>query len=78
VQKIINNSKKNGTHFLAVLMLVDAQMQHGAHCPMMHIPGFTGSHWMLQLGEFSHHTVPAAAMVIEFGWTTKTSAKQNF
>jgi len=30
---------------------VDAAALLGVHCPLEHIQGFTGSHWMLQSGK---------------------------
>jgi hypothetical protein len=41
--------------------LVDAPEQYRQHCPMRHVQGYTGSHWMLPLGNYSLRIAPAAA-----------------
>ena len=53
----------------------DAAVQHGAHCPMEHIQGFTGSHWMPPLGKCLCNIAPAAAMVNKFVETTQSTNK---
>jgi hypothetical protein len=50
-----------------------AAVQRGAHRPMEHIQGFTGSHWMPPLGKCLCHIASAAAMVNEFVETTQSS-----
>ncbi len=44
----------------------DAPVQCQAHCLMEHIQGFTRSHWMLPLGNYSPRIALADAMVIDF------------
>ena len=56
----------------------DAAVQYGAHRPMVHIPGFTRSHWMPPLGKCSHCIAAAATMVANFGSKHKTLPKNNF
>ncbi len=53
----------------------DAAVRCGAHRPMEHIPGFTGSHWMSPSGECLRRITPAAAMVNEFVETTQNTNK---
>jgi hypothetical protein len=53
----------------------DAAIRRGAHCPMMHIRGFTRSHWMPPSGECLCRIAPAAAMVSEFVETTQNTNK---
>jgi hypothetical protein len=53
----------------------DAAVRRGAHRPMEHIQGFTGSHWMLPLGKRLRRIAPAAAMVNEFVETTQNLNK---
>jgi hypothetical protein len=36
-------------------------VQYKVHCPMQHVQGYSGSHWMLALGNYSLHIAPAAA-----------------
>ena len=50
----------------------DAPVQCGAHLLIEHYQGFTWSHWMLPLGNYSHRIAPAAAMVIDGDNTTNT------
>jgi hypothetical protein len=56
----------------------DAAVQCRTHSLMEHIPGFTRSHWMLQLSKCLHRIAPAAAKVIDFGCKHKSLAKHNF
>ena len=44
----------------------DAAGQRGAHRPIEHVQGFTGSHWMPPLGECLCRIALAAIMVDEF------------
>ena len=45
----------------------NAAVQRRAHCPMKHIQGFTGSHWMPPLVKCLHSCItPVAATVKEF------------
>jgi hypothetical protein len=53
----------------------DAVVQRGTHRPMKHIQGFTGSHCMPPLGEFSHHIAATAAMVEKFVETSQNTNK---
>ena len=53
----------------------NAAVQRGAHCPIEHIQGFTGNHWMVLLGECLCCIAPAAAMVNEFVITTQNTNK---
>ena len=50
---------------------VDTVVQCGVHHPMVHIPGFTRSHWMMPLGECMHRIALVAAMVNKFFENTK-------
>jgi len=45
------------------------------HRPIEHVQGFTGSHWMPQLGKCLRRIAPAAAMVNEFVETTQNTNK---
>jgi hypothetical protein len=56
----------------------DAAVRCRAHCQMEHILGFTRSHWMPPLGEYSHCIAKAAAMVDSFGRNHKTITKNIF
>jgi len=56
----------------------DAAVRRGAHLPIEHIQGFTGSHWMPPSGKYLHRIAPAAAMVNEFVETTQNLTKHNF
>jgi hypothetical protein len=38
-----------------------APKQYRRHCPMRHVQGYSGSHWMPPLGNFSLRIAPAAA-----------------
>jgi hypothetical protein len=53
----------------------NAAVQRGAHCPIEHVQGFTGSHWMPPLVKCSHRIAPAATMVNEFVETTQNTNK---
>jgi hypothetical protein len=41
--------------------LADAPEQYRWHCPMRHFQGYSRSHWMLALGDYSLRIAPAAA-----------------
>ncbi len=41
----------------------DALKQYTWHCPMQHVQGYTGSHWMPPLGNYLLRITPAAARV---------------
>ncbi len=56
----------------------DAAVRHGAHRPIEHDQGFTGSHWMPPLGECLCRIAPAASIVNEFIEKTQTLTKHNF
>jgi hypothetical protein len=56
----------------------DAAVRRGAHRPMKHIWGFTGSHWMQPSGECLRRIAPAATMVDEFVETTQNINKKLF
>jgi hypothetical protein len=53
----------------------DAAVRRGAHLPMEHVQGFTGSQWMPPSGKCLHRIAPAAAMVNEFIETTQNTNK---
>ncbi len=53
----------------------DAAVRRGAHRPIEHVQGFTGSNWMPPLVECSHCIAPTAAMVNEFVETTQNTNK---
>jgi hypothetical protein len=38
-----------------------APEQYRWHCPMRHVQGYSGSHWMLPSGDYSLRIAPAAA-----------------
>jgi hypothetical protein len=38
-----------------------APEQYRWHCPMQHVQGYSGSHWMLPLDDYSLRIAPAAA-----------------
>jgi hypothetical protein len=37
------------------------------HCPMQHVQGYSGSHWMLPSVDYSLHITPTAARVTANG-----------
>jgi len=45
---------------------VDAAVQCRAHCPMVHTPSFTRSHWMPPSGKCLRRIAPLAATVGKF------------
>ncbi len=53
----------------------DVGVRRGAHRPMEHVQGFTGSHWMLPSGKCLRRIAPAATMVNEFFETTQNTNK---
>ncbi len=53
----------------------DAAVRRGVHCPIEHIQGFTGSHWMPPLGMCLRHIASAAAMIDGFVETTLNTTK---
>jgi hypothetical protein len=53
----------------------DAAVQRGENCPMKHIQGYTGSHWMPPSGECQRQIAPAAPMVNKFVETTQNTNK---
>ncbi len=53
----------------------DAAVRRGAHRPIEHVQGFTGSHWMPLSGECLRRIALAAAMVNEFVITTQNTNK---
>ena len=60
------NAGKSTTILMAMAQWYDAGVWRGAHRPIKHIQGFTGSHWMQPLGECLRRIAPTAAMVDEF------------
>jgi hypothetical protein len=50
-----------------------APKRYEAHCPMQHVQGYTGSHWMLPLGDYSLRIAPAAAMATNNKTTMKNT-----
>ncbi len=56
----------------------DAAVGCGAHRPMVHIPGFTRSHWMPPLGKCLRRIAPAATMVKEYIEKTQNTKKNYF
>ena len=74
-QQQINNNEKCGQIAGDFDCHADAVVWRGAHCPMEHIQGFTGSHWMLPLVEWLRSIAPAAAMVNKFEWNTQNTNK---
>jgi len=63
----INDNKKCKSNAGDFDCRADVAVQYGAHRPMVHIPGFTRSHWMPPLGECSHHIAASTAMIDDFG-----------
>ena len=53
----------------------DAAVRRGAHRPIEHIQGFTGSHLMPPSGKCLRRIAPAAAMVNKFVETTQNTHK---
>ena len=53
----------------------NAVVQRGAHHPIEHVQGFTGSHCMPAWGECLHRTALVAAMVNQFIETTQNTNK---
>jgi len=53
----------------------DAAVQHGAHCPIEHVQGFTRSHWMPPSGKCLRHIAPAATTVDKFVENTLNTNK---
>jgi len=71
---------KNEGELLAIptaMVMGDAPVRRGAHCPIEHIPGFTGSHWMPSLGKCLSRITPAAAMVINIVESKQNKTKQT-
>ncbi len=56
----------------------DAAVQRGAHRPMEHVQGFTGSHWMPPSGKCLCRIAPAAAMVNGFVEAAQNTNKTHF
>jgi hypothetical protein len=48
-----------------------APEQYRWHCPMRHVQGYPGNHWMLPLGNYSLHFAPAATRATANKTTTK-------
>ena len=53
----------------------DAAVRRGAHRPIEHVQGFTGSRWMALSGECLRRIAPAATMVNKFVITTQNTTK---
>ena len=53
----------------------NAAVRSGAHRPIEHIQGFTGSHWMPLSGKCLHRIALAAAIVTKFVETTHNTNK---
>jgi len=53
----------------------DAAVRHGAHHPIEHVQGFTGSHWMPPSGKCLRRIALAAAIVNKFVETTQNTNK---
>ena len=58
----------------------NAAVRRGGDCPMEHIRGFTGSHWMSLLVKCLRHITPApaAAMVKQFKSNTENTNNTTF
>jgi hypothetical protein len=56
----------------------DAAVRCGAHCPIEHVKGFTGSHWMPPSGKCLGCNALVAAMVKELLKQHNTLTKHNF
>jgi hypothetical protein len=53
--------------------LADAPEQYRRHCLMRHVQGYSGSHWMPPLGNYSFHIAQGAARAT----ANKTTAKNG-
>jgi hypothetical protein len=53
----------------------DAEVRRGAHRPMEHVQGFTGSQWMPPSGKCLRRIAQAADMVNEFVETAQNTNK---
>jgi hypothetical protein len=51
-------------------------VQYEAHHPMQHVQGYSGSHWMLPLGNYSLRIAPAAARATANKMTKKNVPKR--
>jgi hypothetical protein len=51
-----------------------APVQYKVHRPMQHVQGYTGSHWMLPLGDYLLRIAPAAARATANETAMKTYA----
>jgi hypothetical protein len=54
-----------------------APEQYRWHCPMRHVQGYSGSHWMPPSGNYSLLIAPAAARATANETMTKKSTKKN-
>jgi hypothetical protein len=52
-------------------------VQYEVHRLMQHVQGYSGSHWMLPLGDYSLRTAPAAARATGKQTTLKKYIKRN-
>jgi hypothetical protein len=47
-------------------------VQNKVHCPIQHVQGYSGSHWMPPSGNYLRRTAPAAGRATANEMTTKT------
>ena len=64
---------KNAGELLAISIAMWMHGTRGVYRPIEHIQGYTGSHWMLPLGECMRHI--AAAMVNKFVENSQNTTK---
>ncbi len=70
-----STTTKNVDESLAIDCRADVAVRRGAHRPMEHVQGFTGSHWMPPSGKCLRRITSAAAMVNKFVETTQNTNK---
>jgi streptogramin lyase len=71
----IGDDKNEGESLAILDCHGDAAVRRGAHHPIEHVQGFTGSRWMALSGECLRRIAPAATMVNEFVITTQNTTK---
>jgi hypothetical protein len=52
-------------------------VQYEVHCPMQHVHGYSESHWMPPLGDYSLRIAPAAALATSKQTTINKYTKRN-
>jgi hypothetical protein len=54
-----------------------APEQYRQHCPMQHVQGYSGSHWMPSSGDYSLRIAPEAARATANKMTMKKGTKKT-